>query len=100
MAEKKTTAAAEAVVPAADTAAPDPEELVTVELFKDGEKYKDDVFVSVNGERVQIRRGVPVQVKRKFAEVLEHSHAQDMATARLIERESGRYRQEAAARSV
>ena len=88
MAEKKIPAGA------------DPEELVTVELFQDSERYRDDVFVAVNGERVQIRRGVPVRVKRKFAEVLQHSHAQDMATARLIQRESARFRAEAAVHGV
>ena len=29
------------------------------------------------GERILIQRGVPVQVKRKFAEVIEHSMTQD-----------------------
>lgn len=104
MAESKTRAAVKTDAPIPEeleaNTAPDPEELVTVELFRDNEKYKDDVFVSVNGERVQIKRGVPVQIKRKFAEVLEHSHAQDMATARMIERESAQYKAEATARNV
>lgn len=71
------------------------EELVTVQLFKDNERYKDDVFVAVNGERCQIQRGVPVQIKRKFAQVLEQSAAQDQATAALIQRESASYRAKA-----
>lgn len=71
------------------------EEMVEVLLFKDSERYKDDVFVAVNGENCQIKRGIPVKVKRKFAEVLQHSMEQDAATAQLIERESGRFRQEA-----
>lgn len=71
------------------------EELVEILLFKDSGKYKDDVFVAVNGETCQIKRGVPVKIKRKFAEVLQHSMQQDAATAQLIERESGRFRQEA-----
>ena len=71
------------------------EELVEILLFKDAERYKDDVFVAVNGETCQIKRGVPVKIKRKFAEVLQHSMEQDAATAQLIERESGRFRQEA-----
>lgn len=37
-------------------------ELVTVKLFKDGEKYNDDVFVAVNGNNYQIKRGETVQV--------------------------------------
>lgn len=60
------------------------EELVHVQLFKDSNKYKDDVTLHVNGERVTIQRGKPVQIKKKFAEVLEHSMMQDAATADMI----------------
>ena len=71
------------------------EELVEIMLFKDNERYKDDVFVAVNGETCQVKRGVPVKIKRKFAEVIQNSMKQDAETAQLIERESGRFRQEA-----
>lgn len=81
-------------------AVPPGEELVPIRLFKDNDKYKDDVFVAVNGERVQIRRGETVMVKKKFADVLEQSMQQDMATASLIERESSRYDAEAKARGL
>lgn len=60
------------------------EELVTIELFKDNGKYKDPLLLAVNGERVLIQRGVPVQVKRKFLWALEQSQLQDRNTARLI----------------
>ncbi|MEG1942786.1 MAG: hypothetical protein RR049_03140 [Angelakisella sp.] len=73
------------------------EELVRVRLFKDGEKYKDDVFVAVNGERVQIRRGEDVMVKRKFADVLEQSMRQDTATANMIDAERSEFERRAAA---
>jgi hypothetical protein len=104
MATKKTeTAAAEQAAQAEATQAeavnPD-EELVPIRLFKDNDKYKDDVFVAVNGERVQIKRGETVMVKRKFARVLEQSMDQDAATANLIEAESGRYEAEAKARNL
>lgn len=49
---------------------------VTVKLFKDNEKYKDDVFVSVNGRRLQVKRGVPVRIPREHAEVLANSAKQ------------------------
>lgn len=61
------------------------DELVEVKLFKDNSKYKDDVFVSVNGDNCLIKRGERVKIKRKFAEVLEQSDMQDAHTARLIE---------------
>jgi len=64
------------------------EELVEVKLFKDTGKYKDDVFVAVNGENCVIKRGERVQIKRKFAEVLDHSEHQDYETSLMIEQKS------------
>ena len=61
------------------------EEYVDVKLFKDNDKYKDDVFVSVNGENCVIKRGERVRIKRKFAEVLDHSEHQDYETSKMIE---------------
>lgn len=74
--------------------------LVPIRLFKDGDKYKDDVFVAVNGRSFQIKRGETVQVPAYVAEVLEQSMAQDNATANLIERESSAYAAEAKARNI
>lgn len=76
---------------------PDPwlEEYVPIELFKDGKEYKDDVFVSVNGENCRIQRGVPVKIKRKFALVLENSQLQDIAAAEFAEARQEEYRKEA-----
>jgi len=56
------------------------EQYVEVKLFKDGKDYRDDVFVSVNGESCLIKRGETVRVKRKFALVLEQSEKQDAYT--------------------
>lgn len=67
------------------------EELVEVKLFKDNDKYKEPVFVGVNGETVAIERGVRVKIKRKFAEVLDNSDKQDYETAKLIERKSDEF---------
>lgn len=66
-------------------------ELVEVKLFKDNNKYKDDVFVSVNGENCVIKRGVRVMVKRKFANVLDLSDMQDYETSMLIEQKSSEF---------
>ena len=66
-------------------------ELVEVKLFKDNNKYKDDVFVSVNGENCVIKRGEKVMVKRKFAELLDKSDLQDYETSLLIEKKSSEY---------
>ena len=59
---------------------------VKVKLFKDNDRYKDDVFVSVNGESFQIQRGVEVEVPDYIAEVLAHAAEQRQSTALTIER--------------
>ena len=61
------------------------EEYVEVKLFKDNDKYADDVYVAVGGQNCVIKRGVPVQIKRKFYLALCESDDQDLKTARLIE---------------
>ena len=72
-------------------------ELVTFQLFKDGDKYKDDVLVCINGERLLIKRGEEVRIPRKFALVLEQSRAQDAATAAMIEDRSSQFEEESRA---
>ena len=69
------------------------EELVEVKLFKDSDRYKDDVFVGCNGENVVIQRGVKVKIKRKFALVLDQSEIQDIQTAEMLEAEQNRFRE-------
>ena len=61
------------------------EEYVEVQLFRDGKDYRDDVFVSCNGENCLIKRGVPVKIKRKFALVLEQSARQEASAAEYQE---------------
>lgn len=75
----------------------DPDELVSVRLFKDNEHYKDDVFVAVNGESILIKRGETVSIKRKFADVLEQSMAQDAASADLMDRQAAQFAADTAA---
>ena len=65
--------------------------LVEVKLFKDNNKYKDDVFVSVNGDNCVIKRGVKVKIKRKFAALLDDSDLQDYETSMLMEQKSNEY---------
>ncbi len=55
-----------------------------IKLFKDNSRYKEDLFVSVNGVNYKIRRGVEVEVLPEVAEVLEHSQMQDERTAARI----------------
>lgn len=37
-----------------------------------------EILVSVNGETIRIKRGVPVKIKRKFLKVLKQSAKQEM----------------------
>lgn len=71
------------------------DELVTVHLFKDADKYVDDVTIGVNGSIIKVKRGEDVQIPRKYAEVLENSIRQDKKTAELIQRHTSAYAAEA-----
>ena len=66
-------------------------EYISVKLFKDNDRYRDDVYVAVNGQNCIIKRGEWVKIKRKFALVLDASEIQDMKTAEFIEREQRRF---------
>ena len=66
-------------------------EYISVKLFRDNDRYRDDVYVAVNGQNCIIKRGEWVKIKRKFALVLDASEIQDMKTAEFIEREQRRF---------
>lgn len=66
-------------------------EYVTVKLFKDNNRYRDDVFVAVNGKNCVIKRGEWVKIRRKFAMVLDQSEIQDMQTEEMLEAEQNRF---------
>ena len=68
-------------------------EYVAVKLFRDNDRYKDDVYVAVNGQNWVIKRGEWVKIKRKFAMVLDQSEIQDMQTAEYLEAEQARFRE-------
>ena len=59
-------------------------EPVTINLFKDDGKYKDDVFVAVNGKRFQIQRGKDITVPRYVAEVIKNAKDQRGAASAFI----------------
>ena len=68
-------------------------EYVAVKLFRDNDRYKDDVYVAVNGQNCIIKRGEWVKIKRKFALVLDQSEVQDMQTAEYLEAEQAKFRE-------
>ena len=60
------------------------DELVEVKLFKDNDKYKDDLTVTHNGVRIKIPRGETVYIKRKYALIIKDSLSQDRYAAKMI----------------
>ncbi|MCC8122766.1 MAG: hypothetical protein LIO58_04425 [Oscillospiraceae bacterium] len=70
------------------------ENLVSMRLFRDNARYKDDVFVAVNGKGWLIQRGVDVEVPDYVAEVLTQSMEQDTSAAQLMQQEAELFRQE------
>lgn len=76
------------------------EKPVTIKLFKDNDKYKDDVQVAVNGKMYVIQRGVPVTVPQKVAWALEAQARQDEKTAAMIERKEREFEESSKAHGV
>ena len=56
-------------------------EKVEYEAFYDGDQYKDDISVMVNGKRFLIQRGKKVMVPRYVVHVLENQAKQLKASA-------------------
>lgn len=76
------------------------EESVELELFRDNKDYKDDVFVAVNGESCLIARGKKVRVKKKFADAIKNSLAQDAVAARMMDAKSDEFFVQATAHNI
>lgn len=62
----------------------------TVNLFYDGDKYKDPMFVGINGMTWLVKRGEPVEVPVEVAEVINQSLAQDGKAAQMIRSLAGK----------
>lgn len=62
----------------------------TVNLFYDGDKYKEPMFVGINGMTWLIKRGEPVEVPVEVAEVINQSLMQDGKTAQMIRELAGK----------
>lgn len=66
---------------------------IRVKLFKDNERYKDDVTVEVNGRAFRIQRGKEVEIPMYVWLVLEAGMEQDGKTADLIQAEQDSYKE-------
>ena len=62
----------------------------TVNLFYDGDKYKDPVPVGINGLVWLVKRGEPVEVPIEVAYVINDSLTQDGKTQQLIRNLAGK----------
>ena len=75
-------------------------EYVEIKLFKDNDKYKDDVYVAINGKNCVISRGVWTRIRRKFALLLDQSEIQDLRTAELMSGEAQRFAEQSRQRGI
>lgn len=62
---------------------------VTVTLFRDEGRYRDDCAVIINGRSWVIRRGVQVKLPRYVALALQHAENQRRYAQRLCEQYRG-----------
>ena len=62
----------------------------TVNLFYDGDRYKEPRFVGINGMTWLIKRGEPVEVPVEVAAVINQSLMQDGKTAQMIRELAGK----------
>lgn len=102
---ERAKAEAEAIIAAARAAAevkasprkrsPRGEEEVTYTFFKDNGEYSDDVFLSVNCEKIVCQRGVPVRIKRKFVWAYEQAMRQRDKAAQTVEEHEMRFERRA-----
>ena len=62
----------------------DPNRKVKIKLFKDSQRYKEPLYVSVNSYSACIPRGVPVEIPYFVAKHIEEMETQDQNTAITI----------------
>lgn len=70
---------------------PGPLDLVETMLFKDDDRYSDDVTVGYNGVMYKIQRGERVQIPYAVFEILQNSQIQDSFAARFMDRMEREY---------
>ena len=74
----------------------EPQKKVTIELFKDDYRYKEPLFVGINGRTWLIQRGVPVEVDDYVADFIEQMKAEEARIMRRVEAEEKEYQQNTA----
>ena len=74
-----------------------PKKKVVIELFKDDQRYREPLFVGINGRFMLIQRGVPVEVDDYVADFIEQQKAEEARIMRKVELEEQEYLQNTAA---
>ena len=74
-----------------------PRKKVTIELFKDDYRYKEPLFVGINGRFMWIKRGVPVEVDDYIADFIEQQKAEEARIMRRVEAEEKEFQDKTAA---
>jgi hypothetical protein len=74
-----------------------PKRKVLIELFKDDQRYKEPLFVGINGRFMLIQRGVQVEVDDYVADFIEQQKAEEARIMRRVELEEQEYLKNTAA---
>lgn len=75
----------------------DMNELVPFFAFRDNDKYKDDIFVGLNGKGYQIQRGKQVMIPRGVYNILIRSMRQDERTSEMMASQARQYAEKSGA---
>jgi hypothetical protein len=70
-----------------------PKKKVTIELFRDDYRYKEPLFVGINGQTWLIKRGVPVEVDDYVADFIEQQKAEEARIMRRVDQEEKEYQE-------
>jgi hypothetical protein len=73
-----------------------PKKKVTIELFKDDYRYKEPLFVGINGQTWLIKRGVQVEVDDYVADFIEQQKAEEARIMRRVDQEEREYQEKTA----
>lgn len=68
-------------------------EKVRVRLFRDEYRYKDPLYVAVNGKNWVIKRGVDVELPKYVADFIEQQMTEEAAIWERVEKEEREYRE-------
>jgi len=66
------------------------EDSVDAYLFSDNDKYKDDVYVSIGGSNILIKRGVSVKIPRKYDAIIKQAQKQNNVATAYVDSLAGK----------